>query len=154
MSWIQIVDGKQHILYNCSPRQHICELQGYDPATDLSFANLVPAKSHTVQNEKETQTWEDLGVRNILGFDTTGVRETTITNAGVLGNDQPLTSLTEYWHSQQLGLNLISVRSSPFFGKQTFTITDLTPGEPDPNLFKIPAGYKVNDQRKNPAISE
>jgi hypothetical protein len=38
----------------------------------------------------------------LLGFDTVGVRETTITNAGVLGNDQPLTSLTEYWHLPRL----------------------------------------------------
>ena len=92
--------------------------------------------------------------RDILGVDTTGVRETTITNAGVMGNDQPLTSFTEYWHSQKLGLNLLSIRSSPFFGKQTFTITELTVGEPDTNLFRLPAGYQVNDQRKNPPLSQ
>jgi hypothetical protein len=154
MNWIQIADAKQHTLFNCSPRKHICELLGYDGADDLSAVNLLPQKSHVVQNENGIQSWEDLGTRNILGFDTVGVRETTITNAGVLGNDQPLTSLTEYWHSQQLGLNLFSRRSSPFFGKQTFTITELTAGEPDPNLFQIPAGYKINDQRKNPPISQ
>ena len=70
-----------------------------------------------------------------------------------LGNDQPLKSMTEYWHSKQLGINLLSIRSSPYFGKQTFTITDLTSGEPDSNLFKVPDGYVVNDQRKNPRIS-
>jgi hypothetical protein len=46
------------------------------------------------------------------------------------------------------------MRSSPFFGKQTFTITDLTAGEPDPDMFQIPAGYKVQDQRNNPPISQ
>jgi hypothetical protein len=148
MNWIQIADAKQHTLYNCSPQEHICDLLGYDPADDLSAITFLPQKSQIVQNEKGSQSWEDLGTRSILGFDTVGVRETTITNAGVLGNDQPLTSLTEYWHSQQLGLNLLSMRSSPFFGKQTFTITELTAGEPDPNLFQIPAGYKVNDQRR------
>jgi hypothetical protein len=51
---------------------------------------------HIVQNEKGSQSWKDLGTRSILGFDTVGVRETTITNAGEFGNDQPLTSLTEY----------------------------------------------------------
>jgi hypothetical protein len=71
-----------------------------------------------------------------------------------MGNDQPLTSFSEYWHSQQLGLNLLSLRSSPFFGKQTFTITELTASEPDPELFQIPEGFKVNDQRKNAPISQ
>ena len=154
MNWIQIADAKQHTLYNCSPQRHICDLLAYDPADDLSAATALPQKSHTVQNEKGTKSWEDLGTRSILGFETVGVRETTITNSGVLGNDQPLTSLTEYWHSQQFGLNLLSIRSSPFFGKQTFTITDLTAGEPDPNLFQVPAGYTVNDQRKNRTISQ
>jgi hypothetical protein len=99
MNWIQIADPKQHTLYNCSPQQHVCDLLVYDYGDDLSAATLHPQKSHTVQNEKGSQSWEDLGTRSILGFDTIGVRETTITNAGVLGNDQPLTSMTEYWHS-------------------------------------------------------
>jgi hypothetical protein len=60
--------------------------------------------------------------------------------------------MSEYWHSDQLGINLLSVRTSPFFGKQTFTITDLTAADPDPQLFAVPAGFKVNDQRKNQRI--
>ena len=74
-------------------------------------------------------------------------------NAGTMGNDQPLTSLREYWHSDQLGINLLSIRTSPMFGKQTFTITEITAAEPDPQLFELPAGYSVNDQRKNAPIS-
>ncbi len=154
MNWIQIADGKLRTLYNCSPQKHICELLVYDPEDDLSAAQLRPQGARTVQNERGSQSWEDLGTRNILGVDTTGIRETTITNAGVLGNDQPLTSFTEFWHSQHLGLNLLSIRSSPFFGKQSFTITELTVGEPDSSLFQLPAGYTVNDQRKNPPISQ
>ena len=38
-------------------------------------------------------------------------------------------------------------------GKQTFTITELTAAEPDPQLFELPVGYKVTDLRKNPPIS-
>ena len=79
MNWIQIADAKQHTLYNCSPQEHICDLLGYDPADDLFAATLNPQKSHIVQNEKGSQSWEDLGTRNILGFDTVGVRETAIT---------------------------------------------------------------------------
>lgn len=152
MNWIQIADPKQRTLYNCSPQKKICDLLLYDASNDLSAAKSPGTRPHIVQTEKGSHIWEDLGPRNILGVDTVGVRETTTTNAGVLGNDQPLTSLTEYWHSDQLGINLLSIRSSPFFGKQTFTITELTQGEPDPQLFQLPP-YPVHDQRKNAPIS-
>ena len=154
MNWIQIADPKHHTLYNCSPQKHICDLLAYDPASDLAAATVRTGASHSLPRGDGNVSWEELGTRNILGMDTVGVRETTITNAGALGNDQPLTSFSEYWHSQQLGLNLLSVRSSPFFGKQTFTITELTASEPDPELFQLPAGFKVNDQRKNAPISQ
>jgi hypothetical protein len=153
MNWIQLADPKQRTLYNCSPQKHVCHLLVYDPAPDLSAASLRKGSTHTLDNGDGTDIWEDLGTRNILGIETEGVRETTVTNVGVLGNDQPLNSMSEYWHSQQLGINLLSIRSSPFFGKQTFTITELTSGEPDTKLFDLPSGYVVNDQRKNPPIS-
>jgi len=151
MNWIQIIDPKERTLYNCSPQRHICDLLVYDPTSDLAAAKLHKSSSRT--GEQGSATWEDLGSRNIVGVDTVGVRETSIINSGEMGNDQPLTSMSEYWHSDQLGLNLLSIRSSPFFGKQTFTITELNPSEPEAHLFELPAGYKVNDERKSPPIS-
>ena len=153
MNWIQIADPKQHTLYNCSPQRHICDLLVYNPESDLSAASLRKGSTHPLENGEGSDVWEDLGTRNILGIETKGVRETTVTNVGVLGNDQPLNSMSEYWHSQQLGLNLLSIRSSPYFGKQTFTITEISTGDPDAQLFQLPAGYTVNDQRKNAPIS-
>jgi hypothetical protein len=154
MNWMQLADPKQHTLYNCSPMKHVCELRVYDPASDLSAAALHPGSSRSLPHGDGNVAWEDLGNRNILGVDTVGVRETTTINAGTMGNDQPLSSSSEYWHSPQLGINLLSVRTSPFFGRQTFTITELNASEPDPQLFQLPAGYKVNDQRRNPPISQ
>lgn len=153
MNWIQIADPRQRTLYNCSPQKKICDLLVYDPAEDLAAAKPRTSPAHIVQSEKGSQSWEDLGPRNILGVDTVGFRETTITNVGVLGNDQPLVSTSEYWHSERLGINLLSIRSSPFFGKQTFTITELAVGEPDQQLFELP-DYPVHDQRKTPPISQ
>lgn len=154
MNWIQLADPKARTLYNCSPEKHVCELQFYDPKDDLSAVNIRKGVTRDLPNGDGHQVWEELGTRNILGVETSGYRETTITNVGVLGNDQPLNSLSEYWHSQQLGINLLSVRSSPYFGKQTFTITELTLGEPDAQKFQLPPGYTINDQRKNPPISQ
>jgi hypothetical protein len=53
----------------------------------------------------------------------------------------------EFWYSPQLGLNLLSFRSDPRIGKQTFTVTTVTLGDPDPSLFELPAGFKVVDVR-------
>jgi hypothetical protein len=53
----------------------------------------------------------------------------------------------EYWYSSQFEFNLLSRRSDPRFGSQTFTVIDLNPSEPDPRLFELPEGFRVVDHR-------
>jgi len=152
MTWIQVANPKERVLFNCSVQRKVCELRNYDPTEDLTAAvPLRPVVSGAVT--RGPMEVEDLGTRNIAGVETVGRRETTTIEAGAIGNDQPTSSVREYWHSQELGLNLLSFRSGPMIGKQTFTITDLTPGEPDGQFFQLPAGYKITDQRKSPPIS-
>ncbi len=152
MTWIQIADPKQRTLYNCNVQRHACDLLVYDPTDDLTAAQQrTPPRSGTVDHGPVTI--EDLGSRNIAGVDTVGIRETQKIEAGAMGNDQPMNSMKEEWHSQELGINLLSIRSGPTIGKQTFTIVEVAPSEPDAQLFELPSGYKVNDQRKNPPIS-
>jgi hypothetical protein len=152
MTWIQIADPNLHTLYNCSTDKRVCDLVTYDPTTELAAAQpLTPPRTGTV--DRGPLTLEDLGTRNIAGVETVGVRETYHIEAGAMGNDQPMTSVKEEWHSQELGINLLSIRSGPMVGKQTFTIVELTTSEPDPELFQLPAEYKISDQRKNPPIS-
>jgi hypothetical protein len=151
MTWIQVADPSKRTLYNCSVQKHICDLLTYDPAPDLAVAIERKRPSGTLN--RGNRTWEDLGTRNIAGVDTVGTRETTTIEAGKMGNDQPLISMSEFWHAPDLGVNLLSIRTSPMFGKETFTITAITPGDPDAQLFELPADYKISDQRKNPPIS-
>ncbi len=154
MNWIQIPDPKQWTLYNRSTEKHICELLNFEFSSDLEAATMRKGTSHKLPDDGGEVVWEDLGSRNIAGLDTVGARETTTISPGTMGNDRPLVSASEFWHSEQLGINLLSMRSSPFSGKQTFTITELMPAEPDPRLFELPEGYKVSDERKNPPISQ
>ena len=154
MVWIQLADPKARTLYNCTPLKHICDLLVYDAGDDLSAATKPLPKPKSVQTESGSQSVEDLGTQSILGIETRGIRETEVTNAGVMGNDVPLTSLSEYWHSDKFAINLVSTRSSPFFGKETFTIIEFTPGEPDQHYFQLPVGYQINDQRKTPPVSQ
>jgi hypothetical protein len=47
------------------------------------------------------------------------------------------------------GMNLISKRSDPRIGTQTFTATNLILSEPDPKLFDLPEGFRVVDRRQS-----
>jgi hypothetical protein len=152
MNWIQIADPKQHTLYNCSPQRHICELRNYEPSEELSAgAPRTPIPSGEVQ--RGPTTVEDLGTRSIAGVETIGRRETTVIAPGEMGNDQAVTAINETWHSQELGINLLSTRSGPIVGRQTFTITELSSSDPDSHLFDLPVGYEVRDVRKSAPIS-
>jgi hypothetical protein len=82
-------------------------------------------------------------------METTGTRDAVIYNPGVFGNDRKVTVEREYWYSTQLGINLLSIRSDPRFGKQTFRATNLMLSEPDAKLFELPDGFKVEDRRKD-----
>jgi hypothetical protein len=139
---IQIADPNQHTLYSCAPYQRTCELETYDPTHELAAAEpRKPIPNGTLV--QDNLTLEDLGTKRIAGVETIGRRETNTIEVGVMGNDQPLTATNETWHSQELAINLLSIRTGPMIGKQNFTITDLSAVEPDPELFKIPVGYQI-----------
>ena len=93
-------------------------------------------------------THEELGNSSLDGFDTVGYRESTTLNPGTYGNDQPMITTREFWYSPQLSINLTSKVDSPQAGKQIFTVTEISAAEPDPQLFALPAGFEVVDQRK------
>ena len=87
-------------------------------------------------------------------MDTVGLRQTTFIEHGVEGNDQAVTAMRETWHSQELGINLLSIRSEPIVGKQSFTIIEISSADPDPHLFEVPDGYTVIDLRTSSAIGD
>jgi len=153
MNWIQIADPKELTLYNCSPERHICELRNYSPSKELpAAAQHMPIPGGVLKTEHTTV--EDLGTRNIAGVDTVGLRQTTFIEPGVEGNDQAVTAMRETWHSQRLGINLLSIRSEPIVGKQSFTITELSSADPDSHLFEVPDGYTVIDLRMSSAMGD
>jgi hypothetical protein len=46
------------------------------------------------------------------------------------------------------------IRSDPRTGKQTFTATTVTLGDPDPALFELPAGFRIADHRQPAATPQ
>jgi hypothetical protein len=148
MTTIQIGDPIKHTLYNCyvDPR-HQCVLTSYSPSPNAIYQFQGPP-SGPLPHDEGYMLHEDLGQQIFAGVETTGTRNKIVYNPGAVGNDQIMTVEREFWYSIPLGFNIVSKLSDPRIGTQTFTATDLNTSEPDPNLFNLPDGFKVLDQRQ------
>jgi hypothetical protein len=149
MTTIQISDPSSQTLYNCFmlDRKKQCVLVPYMPSANAVFKFQGPPTG-PLPNDMGEAIHEDLGTQLITGVETAGTRDTVIYNAGLFGNDRKMTIEREYWYSPKLGFNLLSKRSDPRIGSQTFTATNLILSEPDPKLFDLPEGFKVVDRRQ------
>jgi hypothetical protein len=154
MDWIQIADPAERTLYNCNVVAQVCDLLTWNSAPDLAAATPPPVVNGPLRGNRGTTQTESLGTRMVAGMETTGTRVTTVWNAGVMGNDAPVTEVRETWRSAPLAVNLLSIRSGPLVGTQTFTITELDTNPPDPALFEVPSGFQVRDQRATRPASE
>jgi hypothetical protein len=152
MTTIQIADPNRHTLYNCFMEEepHQCVLSTFTVRSNAIYKFQGPPTG-PLPNNVGFATHEDLGKELIAGLETTGTRDSISYNPGVFGNDQVMTIKREFWYSEQLGFNLLSKLSDPRIGTQTFTATNVIPAEPDPNLFKLPEGFKVVDHRQTPS---
>jgi RNA polymerase sigma factor (sigma-70 family) len=53
--------------------------------------------------------------------------------------------VTEVWTSTDLKTIVSSKRNDPRMGEQTFRLTNIVRGEPDPSLFAVPSVFKIID---------
>ena len=98
-----------------------------------------------VANDQDKATTEDLGTQTMEGVQVTGVRTTRTIPAGEIGNDQPISIVTEVWTSPDLKAIVYSKRTDPRMGEQTFQLTNIVRNEPDASLFTVPADFKIVD---------
>jgi hypothetical protein len=94
-------------------------------------------------------TTEDLGSQTMEGLLVTGVRTTRTIPAGEIGNEKPITSVTEVWTSPDLKVIVYSKRTDPRMGEQTYKLTNIVRAEPDASFFTIPADFKVTEGAQN-----
>jgi hypothetical protein len=148
MTVIQISDPSAHTLYNCFlvVKTNTCELLTYIPMA-LIRKTTTPTTG-PLRGDRGDVLHEDVGKQIIAGVETEGTHDATTYNPGVFGNDRKVTIEREFWYSPEIGINLLSIRSDPRIGKQTFTVTSLVLSDPDPTLFELPAGFKVVDHRQ------
>ena len=94
-------------------------------------------------------TTEDLGSQTMEGLLVTGVRTTRTIPAGEIGNEKPITSVTEVWTSPDLKVIVYSKRTDPRMGEQTYKLTNIVRAEPDASLFAVPADFKMTEGSQN-----
>lgn len=100
-----------------------------------------------IPDEKREEVKEDLGTKNIEGVDCTGTRRTITIPAGEVGNEKPISIVTETWFAPAIGAMVQSSTDDPRWGKTTYQLTNVQLGEPAQSLFEPPADFKV-DVRK------
>ena len=129
---------------NVTPMPDSKKIQQRTQPTQVPKVEL-DKQPHTVRAPRQVSP-ADLGLRTIAGIEAKGTRTTSIIPAGDVGNDQPLSIVTENWMSTQYRTALLSIINDPRMGKRTDEVTEFQPGEPDPQLFKIPEGYIVRER--------
>lgn len=97
-------------------------------------------------------TTEQLGEEEVDGVNTLHTRTTMVYPAGSVGNENPITVIRDAWRSPELELQIRMVNNDPRMGVTTTEFQGLQVGEPSPDLFKIPDGYKMVDQQGNPIV--
>jgi hypothetical protein len=120
-------------------------------ATQKNLIMMDKAKAETFGEAAEVNT-EDLGTQTMEGVLVTGTRTTKTIPAGQIGNEKPISIVIEVWTSPELKTVVMSKRSDPRMGEQTFRLTGIVRAEPDASLFTVPADFKVIDGQQNTVI--
>lgn len=102
-------------------------------------------EKHLVTMEQDKGDVEDLGSQTMEGVFVTGLRTTHTIPAGQIGNEKPITTVTEVWSSPELKTVVYSKRTDPRMGEQTFRLTNIGRAEPGRSLFAVPADFKIVD---------
>jgi len=114
------------------------------PPLPAPNATIMMQKAIMIDDSAQVST-EDLGSETMQGVAVTGTRTTRTIPAGQIGNDAPISIVTEVWMSPELKTVVYSKRSDPRMGVQTFQLSNITRTEPDPSLFTVPAGFSIAD---------
>jgi len=106
---------------------------------------MIALTTHLETDEQREANTESLGSQTMEGVVVNGVRTTRTIPAGQIGNDRPISIVTEVWTSTDLKTIVSSNRNDPRMGEQTFRLTNIVRTEPDPSLFTVPADFKIVD---------
>ena len=83
--------------------------------------------------------------KTLEGVPVEGRKTTTVIPAGQVGNEQPLTIVSEEWRSPELNVLVMTRYSDPRTGESTYRLVNIVRAEPDRSLFMVPPDYEVRE---------
>lgn len=148
-SFIVIQDPVAGTTYILNPEEKTANKVPF-PATMIEAARKQTAAGQWEIQAKQRlaeENWqkESLGTQTINGVNAEGTRQTRTIPAGEIGNEKPITIVSEQWYSPDLQLMVMSKRNDPMFGETTYTLTNIQRQEPDASLFTVPPDYAVKE---------
>ncbi|MGH9444159.1 MAG: hypothetical protein ACRD3O_00195 [Terriglobia bacterium] len=153
---VNAMGGKRVTIYD--PVSQITFL--LDPARKIAYKMIRPPEEMThfrafVQrngSRRESNiTSQSLGTRTFDGVTAYGTRTTMVIPAGAIGNEKPITVVSNRWYSPKLQTNVMTRRDDPRFGVITYQLKTIKLGEPSEALFKVPVGYTIKSFPPEPA---
>lgn len=147
---IEIRDPVAGATYMLQPRQKTAQRirvgrPAVAPTLALNAPPPPPPPTRTEFSRPEMAT-ESLGTQLIGGVLAEGTRRTVTLPTGSIGNDRPISTVTETWFSPELKITVASKTSDPRSGETIMRLENLSRTEPDPSLFQVPADYQIQDQ--------
>jgi hypothetical protein len=88
---------------------------------------------------------EGLPPRTMEGVRVEGRRTTMTIVAGAIGNEWPITSVSEEWTSPDLQVLVLTDRKDPRLGDSSYRLQHIVRGEPASALFQVPSDYEVRE---------
>jgi len=124
-----------------SPEEIDAQMRLMRNVTEQSAAVVVAAGGRGGPGGRTRQ--ESLGTQTMEGLQVKGTRITSTIPEGAIGNDRAIETISERWFSADLQTVVMTKRSDPRSGTQTFQLVNVLRAEPSPSLFQLPPDYTV-----------
>lgn len=83
--------------------------------------------------------------KTLEGVTVEGRKTTATIPAGQVGNEQPLTIVSEEWRSTDLNVLVMTHHSDPRTGESSYRLINIIRAEPDRSLFMVPSDYEIRE---------
>lgn len=113
-----------------------------DANRKIARKNPLPDDLPPLAEPKDGRT-ESLGTKIIEGISVEGTKITVEIPVGQIGNDKPLSVITEKWFSPELQVVVLSRHLDPIAGEHVFRLVNIKKGEPSTELFSVPGDFKI-----------
>lgn len=139
-----------------NPEQHqkaIAELKAHMAQANTEVVTGGPGavsfeRTFTTKLDAKNSKKESLGKQTIEGVEAEGTRYIITIAAGEIGNEQPISVVSESWYSAELQTVVMSKHSDPRVGENSYRLTNISRSEPAHSLFELPADYTVKETER------